>query len=336
MPVLKADAYGHGLIPVAGACAQAGSRWLGVATVAEGAALRRAGVDAEVVVLCSAAPGEEREATAHSLLLTAGDFAAVGRIADAGASGTHIEIETGMGRAGVLPCSAVDLFERARSRGLQVTGLMTHFAEGADVERTRRQVAAFEAASRALAAAGARFDETHLANSAALLACGPCGGTLVRAGLLIYGIVPGGTEEVASERLAGLRPALTLRARVGSIRRLTAGAQVGYGGMRTLRRPTSVATVLIGYGDGLSRRLSDRGAVLLHGRRAPILGTVCMDQTMVDVTDIPLAAPGDVAVCIGPDGGDAICAEELAGWMETTEHEVTTALTARLPRVYLP
>lgn len=351
MAVIKADAYGHGLIPVAHAALEAGAAWLGVATVAEGAALRDAGIAAPIALLCTPSPGEAQAALMLHLTVMVGDMATLQALSHAVARrrttenppSIHLEIDTGMGRSGTLPDQAVELWRAVRAAGLRVTGLTTHFADadGADLEFTTAQQAVFERARTALEQAGARFEVIHLPNSAATLRFGAAGSNLVRPGLLLYGIlppIPHLTSSVADPQnrinLPALQPVLTLAARVATIRALPAGHPISYGVTHRLVRPGRVATVLIGYGDGYPRRLSNRGVMLLRGKRAPILGRVCMDQTVVDVTDIPGVEPGEEAVCIGFQGDDHISIEEIAATIDTTEHEIPTCLTARIPRVY--
>lgn len=343
MAVVKADAYGHGLIPVAQAMLEAGAAWLGVATVEEGASLRQSGVRAPIALLCPQPPQEADSILAWGLTACVGDAVLLEALARAWrrqrsevpAPEIHLDIETGMGRSGVLPEQAVDVWRSAVSAGLHVTGLCTHFADadGADETLTREQWALFETAHAALRQAGARFEFLHSHNSAATLRLPNIATTLVRPGLILYGVLP--SLPVDASALPTLHPALTLKARVAAVRELPAGHNVSYGATHRLRRPSRVATVLIGYGDGYPRRLSDRGWILVRGRRAPILGRVCMDQTVVDVTDIPGVEAGDEAVCIGRQGEEQIRVEQIAAQMETIEHEITTCLTSRLPRAYV-
>jgi alanine racemase len=389
MAVVKADAYGHGLVPVTRAALGAGAAWVGVAAVAEGVALREAGIEAPILLLCALAPGEVEVALAHRLTLTLGDEAGLNallRAASGRAVEAHLEVDTGIGRAGVRPGQAIEIWQRATAAGLRLTGLMTHFADadGPDPALTRSQRAAFTSVREALHRAGARFKWVHLENSAAIAGrnaeSDPAAGNLMRPGLLLYGVRSSNHGEqrplpITSEPCANasssarssaasypssplpstsvaassfilhpsslatasslpFRPALALYARVASVRDLPVGHPISYGATHRLRRDSRVATVLIGYGDGYPRRLSNVGHMLLSGRRAPILGRVCMDQTVVDVTDIPNVVPGDIAVCIGVQGRETLGAELLAACIEATEHEIITCLSPRLPRLY--
>ncbi len=330
MAVVKADAYGHGLLPAARAALPAGARWVGVATVAEGAALRGAGITAPIALLCGPPPDDAPAIVANQLTPMLGDpelAAALGRARGDRSVEVHLEIDTGMGRSGVLPEHAVSLWRQCGALGLKVTGICTHFADadGLDADLTLLQWERFADARRSLEAAGAHFDWVHAGNSAAVTRYPENGCNLARPGLLLYGIVP---------NVNNIVPVLALKARVGVVRDLPAGHTISYGATCRLARPSRVATVLIGYGDGFPRRLSNCGEILVRGSRAPILGRVCMDQTVIDVTDIPGVVAGDIATCIGVDGVERVRVEAIAGLMDTTEHEITTCLTARLPRIY--
>jgi alanine racemase len=339
MAVLKADAYGHGLVPVAQTAVEAGAAWLGVAAVAEGVELRQAGLQEPILLLCALAPGEATTLLRHGLVASVGDAATRDSLAAAAralglqaAPAVHLEIDTGIGRAGVLPEEAVPFWRETVAAGLRVTGLMTHLSDAdGDAELTLAQQSAFQAVRCALEEAGAQFEHVHLNNSAGALRPGAIGSTMFRPGMLLYGIQP----SLPGHTPLTLLPAMSVKARVGAVRSLPTGHPISYGATHRLTRPSRVATVLLGYGDGYPRRLSNCGSVLLHGRRAPILGRVCMDQTVVDVTDLPGVEPGEVAVCLGAQGAERITVEEIAALLATTEHEITTCLTARLPRVFL-
>jgi alanine racemase len=347
MTVVKADAYGHGLVPVAQTALEAGARWLGVATVEEGVTLREAGVSAPVCLLCPCALDEVSLLVEYGLTATIGDvatldalgktaskaaisaFSAISAISRAGVQ-IHLDIDTGIGRSGAQPSDAVGLWQRAVRAGLRVTGVATHFsdADNPDETLTGLQEIAFVQTLDALRHAGARFDWIHADNSPATLRCACPSANLVRPGLLLYGIAPFPSMPPL------FHPALALKARIATVRELSQGHPISYGATVRLTRPSRVATALIGYGDGYPRRLSNRGHMLVRGQRAPILGRVCMDQTVIDVTDIPEASAGDIAVCIGAQGAESLTVEEIALLIDTTPHEITTCLTARLPRLY--
>ncbi len=339
LAVVKADAYGHGMEAVSRAALDAGASWLGVASVSEGALLREAGIEAPIALIGPFAPQEASEVLLASLVPAVGERGTLRALAEAkiemehpGFPEIHLEIETGLGRGGVLPSEAVALWREAERFGFAVTGAMQHYAE-ADAETeevNRRQLQQFFGAVEALEKAGAELELLHVGASASTLRSLPLL-SLTRLGLLMYGIRPSVPRH---EFEPFLTPVLALKSRIASIRTLPAGHSISYGGTHVLSRPSRVATLPIGYGDGYPRRLSNLGSVLIAGGRAPILGRVCMDQTVVDVTDLPEALPGDEAVLIGTQGAESIRVEEIAQKIETTVHEITACLTARLPRLY--
>ncbi len=339
MPVVKANAYGHGLIEVSRALHSAGADWLCVANVADGVALRKV---LPAVSICLLAPFLRDEAEAIvvnqlvPLLSTLDQARTLALTAHSLRSGVraHIEVDTGMGRSGVLPEAAGRLAEQiSRLPSILVTGLATHFSSAENNRaKTLQQLALFEESCKAVESTDTRLTILHAANSAALLQVPKSRLTAVRPGLLIYGILPAGSKENA--RIA-LQPALTLKATIALVRELPTGSTISYNETCTLTRPARVATLPVGYGDGYPRALSSSGSVLIHGRRAPILGRVCMDMTMVDVTAIPEAVPGSEAVLIGAQDGDRIRAEQLARLIGASEHEITTRIADRVPRMYL-
>ena len=338
MAVVKANAYGHDVGLIAPACAAGGLRDFGVATPAEGEHLRALVPQSAAVYLLGPAFPEEAPALAlHRLtpLLSSSDAAralseaalALGFIAD-----VHLDVDTGIGRAGVAVAEVpafLSLLDRLP--GLRVTGISTHFASAdEDPADARAQHALFAALLQDLGprAAGLLI---HEVNSPAGLHLPPAAHQgLVRPGLLLYGIepVPGDFGRML------LRPVLSLKTRVTLCRALPGGATISYG--RTYVVPPGggvYATLGVGYGDGYPRRFSNAGHVLLRGFRAPICGRVCMDQTVVDVSHIPGVRAGDTATLLGTDGGATITAGDLAAALHTTPHEITTALTARCPRL---
>jgi alanine racemase len=335
--VVKADGYGHGAVPVARAVMAAGAGGLCVALVEEGEALRRAGVDAPVLVLAEPPPSQYAEVARWGLRAVAYTTRAIdGLAAAATAAGTptpvHLKIDTGMHRVGAWASDAVELARRvARHPSLVLEGLMTHLAvadEPAD-PYTARQLDAFDAVLSTLRAEGIAPPLIHAANSAGALAHERARYSLVRAGIATYGITPGpGVAHLSGE----LRPAMELRARVSFVKRVAAGERISYGLRHRFTADATVATLPLGYADGVARRLSSTGGVvLLGGRRRPIVGVVTMDQLMVDCGDDEVAI-GDEAVLIGRQGDEAVTAEEWADRLGTIAYEVTCGVSARVPR----
>jgi alanine racemase len=338
MPVVKANGYGHGALEVARVAQEAGAEWFGVATVEEGVALRKALPRSHIALFAPFAHADAEEIVVNRLTPFVGDLESAQVLSLAaqrlrGAARIHLEIDTGMGRGGLLPENAGRVAGQiARMASIVVTGLNTHFpcAED-DRELTLRQLALFLRAAEAVRATDTVLPHLHCANSAALLQYPSARLNMVRPGLLVYGIVPPVSDGVA---LPALAPALTLKTRVAQIRSLPAGHTISYGGTHTLTRSSRVASLSVGYGDGYPRALGNRGHVLISGKRAPILGRVCMDVTLVDVTDIPQVQPGSEAVLIGSQGLQRITVEEIARLTDATEHDVVLRLTQRVKRVY--
>jgi alanine racemase len=337
MVVVKANAYGHGATPVAIAALRAGASALAVACVDEGVQLRQAGLVAPILVL-GATPAEEMSrVVAYQLTPTVCDVDAARALQAAtpshGRSPVHIKVDCGLHRFGIDAAEAVAFVTWvAQQPRLVVDGLYTHFssAEEADGAATAREYERFTAVVTALRERGVR-PHLHAANSAATM--GVAGARLdqVRVGLALYGlagIYPG------ASRLTQW-PALELHARIGRVHTLGSGEAVGYGRTYVATRARQVALVSIGYGDGFTRLLGNRGAVIVGGQRAPVVGRVSMDQIVADVTDIGGVGAGMPATIIGRQGDEAITAADLAALTETIPYEIVTGLAPRVPRAYL-
>lgn len=337
MAVVKANAYGHGDVPVARAALEAGATWLGVALVEEGLRLREAGVDAPILVLSEFPRGSEKDAVVARLTPAVYTDEGIRAVADASAVlgrpvAVHVKVDTGMHRAGVYPPeAAVDLVRRAVDSGLAFEGLWTHFARaGQDAGMTLKQLRRFFEVADALRPEGLVPRYLHAANSSAVLRHPEAHLSLVRTGIAIYGLDP------ASRAIAGvgLRPALSWRSAVTIVRRLPAGEPVSYGRRFRLRRESTVATVPVGFADGYHRVLSSRAEVLIRGRRYRVAGTVTMDQIMVDCRDDDVQV-GDEVVLIGRQDDEEVSAKELAGLAGTISYEIVTSIGERVPREYL-
>ena len=336
--VVKADGYGHGAVEAARAAMSAGADGLGVALVEEGAQLRSAGLDAPVLVLSQPPLDEMRDVVELGLRPTlyteAGIDAAADAVARSGAVSlpVHLKIDTGMHRVGADPADAVALAKRIAARPeLRFEGLLTHcaVADEPDNPFTDEQLVRFAAVRRELAAEGLEPQVVHAANSAAALLRPDARFDLVRCGIAIYGIEPapgldGGVD---------LRPAMALKARVSHVKTVAAGEAVSYGLRRRFERDTVVATVPIGYADGVRRSLgADGGEVLIGGARRPIAGTVTMDQITVDCGTDETVAVGDEVVLIGTQGEERITATEWAQLSGTIAYEMVCSIGARVPR----
>jgi len=340
MAVVKADGYGHGAVPVATAALGSGATWLGVALVEEGIALREGGIEAAILVFTEFPPGSEKDALAAGLTPTLYTEPGLARLAEAAHAlgdariGAHMKLDTGMHRVGLAPEDAAPFAARIEEAGLRVDGVWTHLAKAEDLgdPSAGRQLTVFGEAMDSLAAAGIGVRYRHAANSAATILLPESHLDLVRVGAALYGLSPG-PGGMGSVQLLNLRPAMSLRSRVGLTKRVSAGEGVSYGLQYRLERDSTIATVPIGYADGYARALSDRGAVLIRGRRYPIAGAVTMDQLMVDCGDDEIEV-GDEVVLFGSQGDDEITADEVASWSGTIGYEVVCAVSGRVPREY--
>jgi alanine racemase len=345
--VVKSEAYGHGVALVAPAALRAGAAWLAVWGANEGLPLRRlVGPDVPILCLGHTPPQDFEEAVAGDLRLTLYDPAAIPVLARAArAAGrtarVHLKLETGTHRQGLDPEGAEALARAVASApGVELEGVSTHYA---DIEDTtdhgyaESQLAAFTQGVERVTAAGARPPVRHTACSAAAILFPRTHFDMARVGIGLYGLWPS-RETLVSARergLAGfaLTPVMSWRALVAQVKDVPAGGYVGYGRTWRAQRRTRIAVIPVGYFEGYSRALSSRAHVLVRGHRAPVLGRVCMNMFMVDVTDVPGAATGDVATLLGRDGDEGVPAETLAGWAGTIHYEITTRVNPLLPRV---
>lgn len=339
MPVVKANAYGHGEVQTAKALIRQGVSRLAVFSVDEGITLRQAGINAPIVVLGPLFLEQLGDLLAHQLTPVVGDAAILPALAQAAASvptpyPIHLKIETGMGRLGIDSHEFTSLFtSRSIPGSLHIEGLMTHLADadGPTTAQTEKQLARFRNAIEIITKAGFRVPLIHAANSAGAVRFPEAQFSLVRPGIMLYGYhtLP------ASVPVPDLKPVLSLRTTIAQVRTVQPGHKISYSGTFTAKRVTKIAVLPIGYADGVSRHLSNRGSVLIHGQRAPITGIVCMDMIMVDVTGIAGAAVGDEAVLIGRQGNEQITAADIAQWTGTIPYEILCAIGPRVPRQYL-
>lgn len=338
--VIKADAYGHGAVPVARALADV-SYGLAVSLVEEGLELRAAGISSPILVLGAYYGRHHEDVVARGLTPVVGNREDLAHFAAAGARrgrpvDVHIKLDTGMSRLGLraseLPRVLGDL---AASPSLRLAGVATHFAcaDAAPEEPTREQLTRFTEGLATVAQAGFTNLVRHAANSAATLRFPEARFDAVRPGLALYGVRP---PFAGAEPMGGptLRPVLSLRTRVQSVRELPSGESVSYGWTWTARRPSRIGTLPIGYADGYPRRVTT-GEVVVRGRRVPIVGTICMDMLMVDLTDVPSAGVGDEVVLIGRMGDAEIVLDEVAAWAGTISYEVLCGISKRVPRQYV-
>lgn len=338
MAVVKADGYGHGAVPAALAALSAGAAWLGVAVVEEAMELRRAGLEAPVLVLGYVPPDQAGLIVRGDIRAAVFDAAVARALSHEGqTAGTrvrvHLKVDSGMGRVGVRPEEAAAFARWLRELpGLELEGVFTHLATADEPDPTyvRHQLGQFEAALGALAAAGIRPRLRHAANSAAILAHPDAHYDLVRAGIAMYGLAPDATRTWPAE----LRPAMSLKSRVSQVKSMAAGEPVSYGREWTAAGGETVATITIGYADGYRRLFTNKGEMLIGGRRCLVAGRVCMDQTVVRVPSGVTVHPGDEVVLIGRQGNDVITADDWARALGTINYEVVCLVGRRVPRVY--
>ena len=353
MAVVKADGYGHGASEVARTALENGASHLGVARLAEGIDLRRAGIGAPILIFGYTHPEDVPHLLRYDLtqaLYSPATAEAYSQRAAAG-GGTlpvHIKIDTGMGRLGLLPerlkrpgkgaGSESRLVEKidsiARLPSLAIVGIFTHFAAADSVDKaySHRQLDIFLSTLQQLESSGIGPGLRHAANSAAVMELPESHLDMVRPGISIYGLYP--SPEIDKDRIR-LSPAMALKTRIIHLKRVPAGFKVSYGMTYTTTRPTTIATVPVGYADGYSRGLSSKGHMLVGGAKVPVVGRVCMDLTMLDVGGVGGVEPGDEVVVFGRQGAEQISADEVAAAIGTINYEIVSSLTARVPRTYI-
>jgi alanine racemase len=341
MAVVKADAYGHGAVECATRLETEGVDWFAVATLEEGIELREARIAKPILVLGGFWPGQETDLLNFDLTPVIFRIDQARSIAEAAShqgslARVHVKVDTGMGRIGAR-VDDVKAFaaELSSIENLEVEGLMTHFAVADDldaIEFTNHQIATFEKVVEEFLAHGHRPKYIDMANSPAAVVHPLSRAKMVRIGGLLYGL--GGDVLPAGVPHPDLKAVMSISSKIAQVKTLKAGEPVGYGRMWTAKRDTVVATIPIGYHDGLPRSLSNKGHFLVDGTAAPIIGRVSMDWTTIDVTDIPSASVGSDATIIGAAGDEIIRAEDLAGIADTISYEITCGISQRVPRRY--
>jgi alanine racemase len=340
LAVVKADGYGHGAVPVSRTAISAGAAGLGVALVEEGVALRDAGIDAPVLVLSEPVPEAAESVVQHRLMpvvYTSGGVDALAKAVAATGSddplAVHLKVDTGMHRVGCRVEDALPLARQVEAHPeLRLAGTCTHLAVADEPENpyTAAQLERFDAVLDAMRRAGIDPGITHASNTAGAIARADAYYDMVRVGIGCYGIVPA----PALDGMVPLRPALSVKARVSHVKTVPVGSRISYGLRYQAVDATSIATVPIGYADGVPRALGHRGAhALVHGRRVPMAGTITMDQLMLDVGELPVEV-GDEVVLLGAQGDDAIRAEEWAALLDTIGYEIVCGIGPRVPRYY--
>ena len=340
--VLKADGYGHGAVPIAREIQSLPYIWgIAVATVEEGMELRNAGIQKPILILGYTYEEDYDTIVREDFRPAVFKKSMAQKLSQAAVKAgkpvnIHIKIDTGMTRIGYRdPQRDVpEILEISRLPGIRIEGLFTHFARAdeTDPAPAYRQLEKYGEFLKKLEAAGLSIPLKHCSNSAGIIRIPEANLDAVRAGVILYGMYP--SDEVEKEPVP-LKPAMEIKSHIAYIKTVEPDAQVSYGGTYTTQRPTRIATIPVGYADGYARGLSNRGSVLIHGRRAPILGRVCMDQFMVDVTEIPEAKELDEATLLGMDGEDCITMEELGDLSGRFNYEFACCISKRVPRIYI-
>jgi len=338
LAMVKANAYGHGAAAVAKTLAAAGADAFGVATLEEGIELRHSGIGLPILVLAGAYDSQLADFFAHSLTPVLHDLDRLksleesvekrGAILD-----VQLKIDTGMGRLGLVAAECDTwIGELKKLNALKIEGVFSHFSHAESVEGnyTRKQLEIFNLIVERLRSENIRPVLVHLANSAATITLPPAYFDMVRPGIMLYGVYP--SPPMASE--IGLKPALEWKTKILQLKKVPAGASISYGETFITKRESIIATLPIGYADGYPRLLSNRGEVLVGGQRASVAGRVCMDLTMVDVTDIRNVKQGDEVVLLGRQGDAEISADQIAAWANTISYEILTSISARVPRIH--
>lgn len=339
--VLKADGYGHGAVPLAKEAEKEEQVWgIAVATVEEAMELRRGGIKKPLLILGYTYQEDYDLIAEEELRPTVFKFSMAQELSKAALRKNktvkiHIKIDTGMSRIGYrdLEKSVPEILEISRLPGLEIEGLFTHFARADEKEKTPayQQLEKYQAFQKALEEAGLRIPLCHCSNSAGIIRMPEANMDAVRAGIILYGLYP--SEEVEKEPVP-LKPLMTLKSHIAYIKTLEPGVQISYGGIFTTQKETRVATIPVGYADGYARSLSNKGWVLIRGKKAPVLGRICMDQFMVDVTDIPEARELDEVILLGKSQDQQITMEELGELSGRFNYEFACCISKRVPRIY--
>jgi len=338
MPAVKADAYGHGAVEISRACLIAGADALGVACIEEAIELREAGISAPILILGCSEPSTVEYIVSHDIISTCSDIVYAQALSDSAVKQAkkaliHIKVDTGMGRIGVAPEDACDFITAVSSLpSLNIKGVFTHFPSADEQDRsfTLAQIATFRKILSGLNRRDIGNLIVHASNSGGILAFPEADFDAVRPGIMIYGLYP--SEEVS--RSIPIREALTLKTRIVYLKHAIEGMTISYGRTHILKKNSKIATLPIGYGDGYSRLLSNQGDAVVRGVRVPVIGRVCMDQILIDVTNVPDVSIGDEVVLYG-GGYDFLSVSEIANKIGTISYEVLCNIGKRVPRIYM-
>jgi len=335
MAVVKADGYGHGAVEVSRAALRSGADSLGVALPEEGQQLREAGIEAPILVMGLIQPEEAYKVVKFRLSQTVASVELLETLEHEAVKAStevrvQVNLETGMGRIGVNPDDAVSFVRKVKSfKNLNLEGLFSHFSSADEKDKTfsKRQLQLFDQVIGNLQIAGIEVPKKHMANSAAILDLPQSYYDIVRPGIMLYGLYPSRAVSHSIE----LKPAMTLKTKVSRVKVVPPGTPISYGRTFITNKKTTVATLPVGYADGYNRLLSNHGEVLIKGRRAPVIGTICMDMCMVDASSVEDVRPGDEVILFGEE----LPVDEIAAKIGTINYEVVCGVNQRVPRVYI-
>jgi len=336
--MVKANGYGHGALEISHTLASVGADAFGVATLEEAVQLRQAGIQATVIVLAGVFPDQLDTFLEYKLIPVIHDVISFRELDKQSSNrqvqlGVHLKVDTGMGRLGFSAAEADQwIGDIKQTKSLQIQGVFSHFshAESVQGDYTRKQLKIFKRVVEQLRSASLLPPLVHLANSAATITLPEAYFDMVRPGLILYGVYP--SAEMREQ--ITLKPVLSWKTKILQLKKVPSGASISYGQTFITDRESLIATLPLGYADGYPRLLSNRGEALVRGERAPIAGRVCMDLTMLDVTDIRNVRQGDEVVLLGRQGGAEISADEIAAWANTISYEILTSIGTRVPRIH--
>ena len=343
MAIVKADAYGHGAIPCARIAIESGADYLGAGVIEEGIELRENGLNAPILILGSIFPDEAEDLVRHNLatiLCTQPLAQALSKEAEKQDKtvSVHIKVDTGMNRLGISPENLPALLDQVRNlKNLKIEAVSTHFssADDEDLSVTQAQLEKFQTALTILQKEGVHTPIVHCANTSALFKFPESHFNMVRPGLILYGVLPSPSlRPVIDQGENPFQPVMQWKSQIILLKPIAKNQPVSYSGSFTTQRDSLIATLPIGYADGLHRMLSNKMDVLIRGRRAPQVGNICMDMILIDVTDIPDVQAGDEVVIFGRQGDEMISVEELAVKGKTIPYEILCSVSKRVPRIY--
>ena len=341
MCVIKADGYGHGAKKMAMELDKMGADWFAVATADEGVELRNSGVEKPILILGFTYPDQYDDLIKYNITPTVITYENAKELSDYAASkgavlDIHVKLDTGMSRIGIMVNhQTVDiLMEMSKLENVRIQGIFTHFACADELDKsiTYRQIEKYNKVIGELEERGIHIPIKHASNSAGIMQFPEANMNMVRAGIILYGLYP---SEDVDKNILHLQPVMELKSHVAYMKEIDAGTGISYGLTYVTKRRSKIATVTVGYGDGYPRQLSNRGRVLIKGQSAPIVGRICMDQFMVDITDLDEVCEGDEVTLVGRDGDEFISVEEVAGMVGSYNNEFVCVIGRRIPRVYL-